>query len=132
MIREGGSRACYVPSRDEIHLPERQRFQSEANFYATACHELIHWSGHPKRLARDFSGRYGEQSYAFEELVAELGSAYLGAALGLNGVLEGHARYIDRWLKVLKQDKRAIFKAASLASQAQDYLLQTTHEEQAA
>ncbi|MCB1805321.1 MAG: DUF1738 domain-containing protein, partial [Candidatus Competibacteraceae bacterium] len=88
VIHEGGNRACYIPSYDEIHLPDRQRFQSEANFYATACHELTHWTGHPERLARDFNGRFGEQSYAFEELVAELGSAYLGAELGLNGVLE--------------------------------------------
>jgi len=88
---------------------------------ATELHELIHWSGSKKRLDRDLSGRFGTQSYAAEELVAELGAAFLCAHLGIEGKLR-HAEYIANWLELLKKDSRAIFTAASRASAAADYL----------
>ena len=86
-------------------------------------HELTHWTGHTSRLARDFSGRFGDEAYAFEELIAELGAAFTCAEIGIApATLEGHAGYIQSWLKVLKNDKRAIFTAASQASKAHQFL----------
>lgn len=122
VIHEGGIKAAYIPCRDLIFLPDPSRFQRAEDFYATATHELCHWSGHPSRLARDFTGRFGDQAYAFEELVAEIGSAFLNADLQLEGDLQ-HESYIANWLEILHQDKRAIVRAASLASQAHQYLI---------
>ena len=113
-IKEGGDRACYVPSRDLICMPDRGRFLDPEAFYATLCHELVHWSGSEKRLDRDLSGRFGDHEYAMEELVAELGAAFLCADLGLTPEpREDHAAYLRSWLVVLKADKRAIFTAAA-------------------
>lgn len=124
-----GSRAFYRPSTDEIYMPERERFTSAANAYAVALHETTHWTGHESRLNRDFSKR--EDAYAFEELVAELGAAYLVAHLGLKGAkLENHACYMAHYLQILKADKGAIFTAARLASQAFDHILKLTQEAQ--
>jgi antirestriction protein ArdC len=124
VIREEGEKAFYRPAIDEIHLPQRNRFASEIEFYSVALHELTHWSGAKHRLARDFSGRFGTQAYAFEELVAELGSAFLNAELGFSATtIPHHAGYIESWLKVLKNDKRAIFTAASAASRAHRFIL---------
>ena len=120
-IRYGGDRACYVPSRDFINLPPVGAFKSIEQFQATALHELSHWSGASHRLDRDLTGRFGSQSYAAEELIAELSAAFLCAHLGIQGELR-HAGYIDSWLKLLASDKRAIFTAASQASKAADYL----------
>ncbi len=121
-IREGGVQAKYIPCRDLIFLPDRARFERAEDFYSVATHELTHWVGHPSRLARDFTGRFGDKAYAFEELVAEMGSAFLNAELGLDGDLQ-HASYINDWLEILSQDKRAIVRAASLASQAHQFLM---------
>lgn len=122
-----GSRAFYRPSTDEIYMPERERFTSAANAYAVALHETTHWTGHESRLNRDFSKR--EDAYAFEELVAELGAAYLVAHLGLKGAkLENHACYLAHYLQILKADKGAIFTAARLASQAFDHILKLTQD----
>ena len=89
-----------------------------------ALHELTHWTGAGHRLARDFCGRFGTKAYAFEELIAELGSAFLNADLGFAAVkIPNHAGYIESWLKVLKNDKRAIFAAASAASKAHRYIM---------
>ena len=124
IIREAGDQAFYRRSTDEIHLPQRTRFASEIEFYSVALHELTHWSGAEHRLARDFSGRFGSEAYAFEELVAELGSAFLNAELGFSATtIPNHAGYIESWLKMLKNDKRAIFTAASAASKAHRYLM---------
>ena len=118
LIREAGERAFYRPSTDEIHMPERNRFASEIEFYSVALHELTHWTGAGHRLARDFSGRFGTQAYAFEELIAELGSAFLNAELGFSAAtIPNHAGYIESWLKVLRNDKRAIFTAANAGEQ---------------
>lgn len=129
-IEEGGDRACFIPSQDTIRMPERRRFTgtdtttpAEA-FYSTLSHELVHWSGSEKRLDRDMSGRFGDEAYAIEELVAELGAAFLCADLGLTPQpREDHACYIKNWLAVLKNDKKAIFTAAAKASQAATWLL---------
>jgi antirestriction protein ArdC len=125
----GGDRACFVPSIDKINMPVQAAFKSAENFYATALHELTHWTGHASRLSRDFSGRYGSQAYAREELVAELGAAYLCAALGIQGQLQ-HAEYIASWLEVLKSDKKAIFQAASAAQKAVDLVLKQEQQEE--
>lgn len=121
-ITECGVKAYYQPSTDEIRLPERFRFEDAANFYATGLHELVHWSGAKHRLNREKRGRFGSEGYAFEELIAELGSAFLMADLGVVGEVQ-HESYIASWLKSLKDDKRYIFKAASAASKAHRYLM---------
>ncbi len=119
-----GARAFYSPSNDEIHLPDRTRFTKAANFYAVALHELVHWTGQDSRLGREFGKRFGDEAYAFEELVADLGSAFLNADLGLiDATLEGHASYLNGWLSVLKRDKKAIFTAASQAAKAHKYIM---------
>lgn len=120
-IRQGGDRAMFVPSRDFIALPPFGAFTDAESFFATALHELGHWAGHESRLARDLSGRFGTRQYAAEELVAELASAFLCAHLGITGELR-HAGYIVDWLSLLREDDRAIFTAASKASQAAEYL----------
>ncbi|MCX4150014.1 MULTISPECIES: ArdC family protein [Paraburkholderia] len=123
-IIETGERAFYRMSTDECFLPERTRFESAANFYHVAVHELTHWTAHPERLARDLSGRFGDEAYAFEELVAEFGAAFCLARIGMDaGQLEFHASYLDSWLRVLKKDKNALFTAASRASDAYAYLM---------
>jgi antirestriction protein ArdC len=124
-----GARAFFRPSTDEIYMPDRERFSSATNAYAVALHELTHWTGHESRLHRDFSGRKDSQQYAFEELVAELGAAYLVAHLGLKDAkLEKHSNYLAHYLEILKGDKTAIFTAARLASQAFDHILKITSE----
>lgn len=127
-IRYGGDRACYVPSRDLICMPPLSAFRSPEQFRATELHELAHWSGASQRLDRDLSGRFGSQSYAAEELVAELTAAFLCAHLGVTGELR-HAGYIDSWVTLLRGDRRAIFTAASKASQAADYLRAFSEQE---
>ena len=110
-------------------MPERERFTGSATstptetYYATLLHELTHWTGHESRLDRDLSGRFGNEAYAMEELVAELGAAFLCADLSItNTPRPDHAAYIANWLEVLKRDKRAIFTAARKAAQAADHL----------
>lgn len=127
-IRMGGNRACYVPSKDFIALPEKHQFESLEHFYATSLHEHVHWSGARGRLERDLKSRFHEKEYAAEELVAELGAAFLCAHLGIKGELR-HAEYIGNWLALLKEDNRAIFTASSKASQAADYLRSLSEKE---
>jgi antirestriction protein ArdC len=128
-VRYGGDRAYYRRSDDHVQMPERERFTGSATstptetYYATLLHELTHWTGHESRLDRDLSGRFGNEAYAMEELVAELGAAFLCADLSItNTPRPDHAAYIANWLEVLKRDKRAIFTAARKAAQATDYL----------
>lgn len=121
-IIEKGQNAFFRPSTDEVWLPERHLFSDAANFYATGLHELVHWSGAKNRLNREMKGKFGSADYAEEELVAELGSAFLMADLGIIGEVQ-HESYIASWLKALKNDKRYIFKAASAASKAHRYLM---------
>jgi antirestriction protein ArdC len=120
-IREGHSEAYYVPSRDFISMPAFGAFKGADHFYGTVFHELIHWTAHGSRLDRDLKNRFGSRNYAGEELVAELGAAFLCAEFGFDGDLR-HAGYIGHWVEILKADKRAFFTACSQASKAADYL----------
>lgn len=123
-IRHGGNRAFYSPAYDRVQMPPFESFPEALDYYATLIHELTHWTRHEKRLNRDFGQkRFGDEHYAMEELVAELGAAFLCADLGLApDAREDHAAYIASWLKVLKDDKRAIFTAAAHAQRAADFL----------
>lgn len=122
-ITHGGDTACFIPSSDIIRMPEIGTFQSAEHYYATAFHELTHWTSDKNRCNRDISkGRFGNPDYAFEELVAELGAAFLCGNHGIKGDLR-HAGYIESWLKCLKNDPKAIFKASGLAQSAADYIL---------
>lgn len=123
-IRHGGNQAYYAAGDDYIRMPPFVTFRDAESHAATLAHELTHWTKHSTRLNREFGRkRWGDDGYAMEELVAELGSAFLCADLSITPeVRDDHASYIDHWLKVLKQDKRAIFSAASHASKATDFL----------
>jgi antirestriction protein ArdC len=127
--RWGEPKAAYSPSLDIIVMPERVAFISAESLYATWAHEHIHYSGHKSRLDRDLKSRFDQDSYAFEELVAEIGAAMTCAHLQIKGELR-HASYVEHWLKVLKQDSRAILSAASMASKATDYLRAFSEERQ--
>lgn len=123
-IRHGGNSAHYSGGSDHVQMPHFETFRSPEAYYATLAHELTHWTKHPKRLDRDFGRkRWGDEGYAREELVAELGAAFLCADLELTPETRtDHAAYIQSWLKVLKEDKRAIFSAAAHAQRAADFL----------
>jgi antirestriction protein ArdC len=122
-IRIGGDRAFYVPSLDFLQVPPRSSFFASINWYRTCFHELGHWTGHPTRLDRDFSGTYGSVAYGREELVAEMASAFVCASLGIVPTVR-HADYLGAWLALLREDARAIFRAASHASRAADLILE--------
>ena len=122
-VRHNGTQAYYNLTRDEIVLPPLSCFSSYDAYFATRAHETAHWSGHKSRLDRQFGKRFGDQAYAFEELVADMTSAILGALLGLpEAQLDNHASYLANWVKVLKNDKNAILTAASQADIAVDYI----------
>lgn len=120
-IEHGGFAAFYNPAEDRIQLPERELFADAPSYFGVALHELTHWSGHSSRLDRQLGRRFGESAYAMEELIAEIGSAFLCAACGIEGKLQ-HASYISTWIQVLKNDKRAVFAAAAKAQAAADYV----------
>ncbi len=120
-IRVGADVAAFIPSQDFIKMPPVSAFKDVESYYATNFHELGHWTGHESRLNRNLTTRFGTEAYAAEELVAELTSAFLCAELGVHGELR-HAGYIDNWLTLLRSDPKAIFTAASKASQAAHYL----------
>ena len=120
-IREGHGEAYYVPSHDFISMPAFDAFKGADHFYGTVFHELTHWTAHKSRLNRDLKNRFGSRNYAAEELVAELGAAFLCAEFGFDGDLP-HAGYIGHWIELLKADKRAFLTACSQASKAADYL----------
>ncbi len=128
-IRHGSDTAYYSPALDCIFMPNQTAFRDTRSgsavegYYAVLFHEHVHWSGHPSRLNRDLSGRFGSSNYAMEELVAELGASFLCATLGINTYPRSdHAAYIASWIKVLKEHKSAIFVAASAASVASQFL----------
>lgn len=122
-FRHGGNQACYAPAADVIRLPPPGAFRDPESYAATKAHELIHWTGHGSRCAREFGKRFGDRAYAFEELVAELGAAFLCADLGITPeIREDHGAYLAHWLAVLKEDKRGIFTAATHAQRAADFL----------
>lgn len=123
-IRHGGNQASYNIGTDSVQMPPFEFFKDPESYYATLSHECTHWTRHPSRLDRDFGRKkWGDEGYAMEELVAEMGSAFLSADLGLTPeVREDHAAYLSSWLKVLKEDKRAIFSAAAHAQRAAELL----------
>jgi antirestriction protein ArdC len=130
-FRIGGTRAFYVPALDFVQVPPQPAFFEQVNYYRTCLHELTHATGHAKRLNRGLTNGFGSKDYAREELIAEVGSAFLCAALGITPTVR-HADYIGSWLEVLREDNRAIFRAASAATRAADWLLARHREAQAA
>jgi antirestriction protein ArdC len=131
-LTHGGDSAFYSPTRDFISMPPMAAFNSANGYHSTLLHESVHATGHKSRLDRDFSKRFGDESYAFEELVAELGSAMLCAHCGIDGEMQSnHVAYIANWLKVLRNDKKAILTASAKAQQALDFLTKIKQEEEA-
>lgn len=126
-FRIGGHKAFYAPGADFVAVPPQTAFFDPVNWYRTAFHELCHSTGHPKRLNRDMTNPFGSKDYAREELIAEMGSAFLCAALGIVPTVR-HADYLGAWLDVLREDNRAIFRAAGAASKAADWLLSRHRE----
>lgn len=137
-IGHGGDRAYYMPSLDRIQMPHCSDFDADEFYYSTLLHELTHWTGHKSRLDRDQAHSFGSAEYAYEELIAELGSTFLCAELGVeNEPREDHAIYLNSWIRKLQDDKKAIVRAASAASKACRFLhgeateYQSTEEEAA-
>ena len=120
----GGNVACYVPKKDQIHMPPYESFNSAESYYATMVHELAHRTGHKSRLNRDLDGGKESASYAFEELIAELTAAFVCSVLGISPELENHASYLASWIALLKNDNKAFFRAYGLAQSAADLLLE--------
>jgi len=121
-FRIGGNRAFYMPSQDYVQVPPPAAFFEPINWHRTALHEMSHAVGHSSRLNRDLTGSFGSRKYAFEEIIAEISAAVCCASLGITPTVR-HADYIGSWLEILREDSRAIVRAASLASKAADYLL---------
>ena len=119
----GGHRAFYSPNVDKITLPKVEDFHDTESYYGTLLHELIHWTGSDKRLKRDFSGRFGDNAYAIEELVAESGSAILSALLGISPTVRSdHAKYINGWIEQLENKPEQVLQAITKSTQAIDFL----------
>lgn len=122
VVRHEGHRAFYQPGTDVVYMPKLEDFQDCAAYQNTLAHELVHWTGHKSRLDRDLSGACAvDNRRAFEELVAELGAAFTASEFGIEGDLR-HAGYLASWIKLLKDDPKALFRAASRASKAVEYL----------
>lgn len=122
-VRNGGGEAFYMPVGDYIGMPAFGDFADSARYYSTLGHEHTHWTGHPSRCDRDMKLRFGSEGYAAEELVAELGAAFICATLGIDSIpREDHAKYIANWLTLLRNDNRAIFTAAGKAAKALEYM----------
>lgn len=129
-VRHGGDRAYYSPSQDFIGLPIAEAFKSPDDYYGTAFHELGHWTGHESRLNRQFGTRFGDDAYAFEELVAELTAAFVCGANGFASVArEDHSAYIGSWLRRIKDDPKAFIKASSEAQKAADLIMANAAED---
>jgi antirestriction protein ArdC len=128
-VQIGGGEAFYSPTHDFVQVPPQAAFHEPINWYRTALHELGHWTGHGSRLDRDQKGGFGSEPYAKEELVAEMAAAFTCASLGIAPTVR-HSDYIASWLSVLRGDEKAIFRAASQASRAADYLLAFAGAEQ--
>lgn len=122
---ENDTKAYYIPSRDEIHLPNRRTFSSLSGFWGTALHELSHWTGHESRLNRDMRHSFGSKKYAREELVAEISSWLLAVTLGTPHEPQNSAAYLASWVRDFKDKPRELYSAISQAQKAVDYLLET-------
>lgn len=119
-----GNQAFYSPSRDYIQLPELCQFDDAGRYYATALHELSHWTGHKSRLDRDMTGRFGSEEYAKEELRAEIASYMIGCEVGVGHDPGQHTAYVASWIKALQEDPYEIFRASRDAEKVMDYVLQ--------
>lgn len=127
-----GHLACYAPSTDCVTLPPMDSFISPDHYYTTTFHELVHWTGHSSRLGRNLESRFGDDAYAFEELIAELGAAFVAGDFKLKSELkEESAKYIKHWIKVLKDDKYAIFTASREAKKAAEFLHEDNNQQEA-
>ena len=115
-------KACYIPSEDQILMPRKSQFKTQEDFYSTMFHELSHWTGHKSRLNRDMISKFGTKKYAFEELVAEISASFLCCHLGFRYSTR-HSAYVKSWIRLLKKDKKAIFKASSKAQKATELIL---------
>ena len=122
---EDDTKAYYIPSRDEIHLPNRRTFSSLSGFWGTAMHELSHWTGHESRLNRDMCHSFGSQKYAREELIAEVASWLLAVTLGTPHEPQNSASYLASWVRDFKDKPRELYSAISQAQKVVDYLLET-------
>jgi antirestriction protein ArdC len=125
-----GNSAHYNPGTDEIQLPQRKQFISNEAFYSVVFHELGHWSGAKHRLNREITNKFGSKEYAFEELIAELNTAYINAMLGFESRITDNVSYINSWLSVMKNDKKFIVSASSQAQKASDFILEFSKVEQ--
>ena len=115
-------RACYQPTEDKILMPKKEQFKTQEGFYSTLFHELSHWTGHKSRLNRKKGNKKGSKDYAFEELIAEISASFICCHLGFEYSTQ-HSAYVKDWLEVLKEDKKAIFKASSQAQKATEFIL---------
>jgi len=133
-VKYGGNQAYYSQISDVIHMPERSQFKKPDGYYATLFHELAHWTSASRRCNRELGKRFGDRAYAAEELIAEIGSAFLGASFQVNAEsregIEQHASYLSSWLELLKNDKRAIFTAAAKAKAAVEWLKEHTEQQE--
>lgn len=128
-VVEGGDRACYSPGSDTISMPRPEQFRDAPSYYATLAHEHGHWTGAKSRLARDLSGRFGSESYAMEELVAELTAVFVCAELGITATpREDHAAYLANWVQVLRNDVKALWKACSEAQRALGFMVEQVEQ----
>jgi len=131
-VRYGGGQAFYSPTQDYVQLPEREAFSSVAGFFGTATHEAGHWTGHSSRLDRADHKTWGDHTYAYEELIAELTSSMMAHELGIDDEGTNTARYLQSWLKALKSEEgpKILYKAASDAQKATNYLLKVAAPKQ--
>jgi antirestriction protein ArdC len=121
-VHHGGNEAYYVPSSDEIYVPQQAQFHSESAYWAVLLHEGAHATGHPSRLARDLTGKFATESYAKEELIAETASLLMGERLGIGFDFGQHASYVQHWIKLLRDDPRELYRAAAAAEKACEHL----------
>ena len=122
------SKAFYTPLEDKISMPRKSQFKTKEGFYSTLFHELSHWTGHPSRLNRKINNKFGTKAYAFEELVAEISASFLCCHFGFRYSTQ-HSAYVKSWVRLLKEDKKAIFKASSLAQKATKFILNKLDKE---
>jgi antirestriction protein ArdC len=131
-ITYGGNKACYSPLIDTIQLPTKESFHSSEGYYSTLFHEMIHSTGHEKRINRPFGRNFGDHKYSKEELVAEFGAAYLCSLAGIDNQIENNAAYINSWIKALKNNQKWLVSAASQAEYAVNWIKEKKHNAAAA
>jgi antirestriction protein ArdC len=132
VLMHGGNQPLYSPKEDLIRMPLKEQFHTPIDYYSTLLHEMTHWTGHETRLDRLKQGGFASKSYAHEELVAELGSVFLSSKSGIplnDDHFKHHSQYLNGWISILKDDKKALYKAASQAEKATDFVMQYSPEQ---